>query len=84
MHTCHDHVVINTNISEPSQEGVIPPEFRTSFQSRDQPKSFSPEHDRGSDRKTHNWSNNPVEMWSKEQVNCKIFDNIKLIKIPTF
>ena len=63
----------NLNLpSEPSQEGVIPPEFR-SHSVHSSKSSFSPEQDRFSaqERKTtyHNWSSNPVEMWSKEQVS---------------
>jgi len=71
--------VQSPSYKEPSQEGVIPPEFRTTFSgSRDtvphKSNSFSPEQERfsGSDRRAHNsahnWSNNPVELWSKEQV----------------
>merc|ERR1712062_66650 len=56
---------------EPSQEGVIPAEFRTHTSVQQAAKSVSPEQDRfsGLERKAyHNWSNNHVEMWSKEQV----------------
>ena len=59
-------------LSEPSQEGVIPAEFRT-HSVQPTAKSFSPEQDRfsGLERKAyHNWSSNPVEMWSKEQVRA--------------
>ena len=58
------------DIVEPSQEGVIPPEFRTAL--RQSHSSFSPEQERHSaqERRAHNnWTNNPVELWSKEQVN---------------
>ena len=43
--------------------------------------SFSPEQDRFSaqERKTtyHNWSSNPVEMWSKEQVSLVVYSALK-------
>ena len=62
-------------LAEPSQEGVIPPEFR-SHSIHTSKSSFSPEQDRFSagERKTtyHNWSSNPVEMWSKEQVSLAL------------
>ena len=62
-------------LSEPSQEGVIPAEFRTHTSVQQAAKSVSPEQDRfsGLERKAyHNWSNNPVEMWSKEQVSVSM------------
>ena len=60
------------DIVEPSQEGVIPPEFRTALRQSHSKSSFSPEQERHSaqERRAHNnWTNNPVELWSKEQVN---------------
>jgi len=58
---------------EPSEVGVIPPEYRSSFHgnngahSHASPRSASggsPRQDKGA----HNWANNPVELWAKEQV----------------
>ena len=51
---------------------MIPPEFRTSssFHPPSLAKPVSPGSGSGQERKaTNNWTNNPVEMWSKEQVS---------------
>ena len=51
---------------------MIPPEFRTSssFHPAALAKPVSPGSGSGQERKaTNNWTNNPVEMWSKEQVS---------------
>lgn len=75
----HNHV-------EPSEFGVIPPEFRGSYQPH-HPRSFSPDQDRFSnlgDRKSHNWTNNPVEMWSKEQVGNWLLALSMEMYIPRF
>ena len=52
---------------------MIPPEFRTSssFHPAALAKPVSPGSGSGQERKaTNNWTNNPVEMWSKEQVGA--------------
>jgi hypothetical protein len=75
----HSHV-------EPSEFGVIPPEFRGSYQPH-HPRSFSPDQERFSnlgDRKSHNWTNNPVEMWSKEQVGNWLLALSMEMYIPRF
>lgn len=75
----HSHV-------EPSEFGVIPPEFRGSYHPP-QPRSFSPEQDKFpsmGDRKSHNWTNNPVEMWSKEQVGNWLLALSMEMYIPRF
>jgi len=75
----HSHV-------EPSEVGVIPPEFRGSYLPP-HPRSFSPDQERFSnsgDRKSHNWTNNPVEMWSKEQVGNWLLALSMEMYIPRF
>jgi len=75
----HSHV-------EPTEFGVIPPEFRGSYQPQ-HPRSFSPDQERFSnlgDRKSHNWTNNPVEMWSKEQVGNWLLALSMEMYIPRF
>jgi len=75
----HSHV-------EPSEVGVIPPEFRGTYQPP-LPRSFSPDQERYSsigDRKSHNWTNNPVEIWSKEQVGNWLLALSMEMYIPRF
>jgi len=75
----HSHV-------EPTEFGVIPPEFRGSYQPQ-HPRSFSPDQERFSnlgERKSHNWTNNPVEMWSKEQVGNWLLALSMEMYIPRF
>ena len=60
---------------EPSDAGIIPPEYRRSFQgaqagSRPQPNlpDDSPSQAQSSEKKGHQFSQSPVEEWAKEQV----------------
>ena len=69
-------------VSEPTDAGIIPPEYRTSFPgpiinqvsstSLSQPhsslQSINNSESSASDKKAHQWSTNPVEEWAKEQV----------------
>ena len=80
LSSIHDCLLQDSNIElnivcilEPSEVGVIPPEYRSSFHgnngahSHASPRSASggsPRQDKGA----HNWANNPVELWAKEQV----------------
>merc|ERR1712062_152183 len=71
------------NESKPTDAGIIPPEYRTSFpgQIPSQEPSVPSSHvhnslqlsnnigeSSSSDKKLHQWSTNPVEEWAKEQV----------------
>ena len=68
-------------IVEPTDTGIIPPEYRTSFHttSLTQASSIAANNAHSSlqstsnenstvDKKVHQWSTNPVEEWAKEQV----------------
>ena len=69
-------------IIEPTDAGIIPPEYRTSFHSQgpSQASSVTVTQAQSSlqcstindpstgDKKLHQWSTNPVEEWAKEQV----------------
>ena len=72
---------------------MIPPEFRTSssFHPAALAKPVSPGSGSGQERKaTNNWTNNPVEMWSKEQVGAFDFGLrlglciVKILYVTTF
>ena len=74
--------IVNFPILEPTDTGIIPPEYRTSFHTSNMTQasstavnnaqsslqSNSNENATG-DKKVHQWSTNPVEEWAKEQVN---------------
>ena len=76
--------ILKFPISEPTDTGIIPPEYRTSFHttSLTQASSTSANNTQSSlqpisnenstgDKKAHQWSTNPVEEWAKEQVNLR-------------
>ena len=68
---------------------MIPPEFRgshasfTSHAHQSGPRSFSPDQPADRHTRSHNWTNNPVELWSKEQVdNCSVELGLKWVSKP--
>ena len=82
-------------VSEPTDAGIIPPEYRTSFpgatinqasstsvsQLQNSLQSINSE-SLSSDKKSHQWSTNPVEEWAKEQVcNRNLYHNYSVIPI---
>ena len=84
-------------ILEPTDAGIIPPEYRTSFhgQGSNQASSVTVTQAQNSlqcstitepstgDKKLHQWSTNPVEEWAKEQVINYIYRNVMLLSTMT-
>jgi len=77
-------------VPEPTDAGIIPPEYRTfagpnnqvSSTSLSQPHSSLQSSNNSessvSDKKAHQWSTNPVEEWAKEQVRIvKVGSNVE-------
>merc|ERR1712020_563739 len=79
----HTTPSVQPRLIEPTDAGIIPPEYRTSFpgQIPSQGPSVPSNHVHNSlqlsnnigeisssDKKLHQWSTNPVEEWAKEQV----------------
>jgi len=73
---------VQPRLIEPTDAGIIPPEYRTSFhgqgsiqvtstmvtQAQSSLQSSNISDSSTSDKKLHQWSTNPVEEWAKEQV----------------
>ena len=66
--------------AEPTDAGVIPPEYKTSFANNSssslESSPASQQHmrqdvppPRPTEKKPHEWTTNPVEEWAKEQVD---------------
>ena len=60
-------------VAEPTDTGIIPPQFRKAHQVSPQQQSINaaPNHQpetNGDKKQPHQWSSSPVEEWAKEQV----------------
>ena len=69
---------LNFVFSEPTDTGIIPPQFRKAHQVSPQQQSINaasnhqPETN-GDKKQPHQWSSSPVEEWAKEQVRNIFF-----------